>query len=160
MIDREMLIDALGRAVSYAVKNRKTENQTTLIAIADMADYLIANDAYSYADHIIIPPLTDKDLQELKDKLAGNGQIMIFPDCEPSVEVIPRWIPVTERLPEIDQPCLCYKETHGRAEYKLGTYFGGMFSGNCAAFKSMSHYGLIGVTHWMPLPQPPQEVQK
>lgn len=67
-----------------------------------------------------------------------------------------RWIPVTERLPEINQPCLCYKKAHGEDGYKLGTYLGASFSKECAAFRSMSHYGCIGATHWMPLPEPPK----
>lgn len=68
-----------------------------------------------------------------------------------------RWIPVTESLPEIGQPCLCYKRAHGENGYRFGTYLGANFSEKCAAFKSMSHYGCIGVTHWMPLPEPPEE---
>ena len=67
-----------------------------------------------------------------------------------------KWIPVTERLPEIDQPCLCYKRAHREDGYKLGRYLGASFSKECAAFRSMSHYGCIGVTHWMPLPEPPK----
>lgn len=72
---------------------------------------------------------------------------------------IQRWLPVAERLPEIDQPCLCYKRAHGEDGYRLGTYLGASFSEKCAAFKSMSHYGCIGATHWMPLPEPPKEVE-
>ena len=67
------------------------------------------------------------------------------------------WIPVTERLPEVYQPCLCYKRAHGEDGYRLGIYLGASFSEKCAAFKSMSHYGCIGVTHWMPLPPAPEE---
>ena len=69
---------------------------------------------------------------------------------------VQKWIPVTERLPEIDQPCLCYKRAHREDGYKLGRYLGASFSKECAAFRSMSHYGCIGVTHWMPLPEPPK----
>ena len=70
---------------------------------------------------------------------------------------VQKWIPVSERLPEIDQPCLCYKKRNGHTSYQMGTYIGAMLSGDCAAFKSISHYGCIGVTHWMPLPERPKE---
>ncbi len=68
----------------------------------------------------------------------------------------PKWISVKDRLPAIDQPCLCYKKRNGHTCYQLGTYIGASFSENCAAFKSMSHYGCVGATHWMPLPEAPK----
>ena len=85
------------------------------------------------------------DLREKEaDHLISNGV------------TVQKRIPVSERLPKFNQPCLCYKKTHGQDEYKLGTYLGSTFSDKCAAFKSMSHYGVIGATHWMPLPEPPK----
>lgn len=69
---------------------------------------------------------------------------------------VQEWISVKDRLPEIDQPCLCFKKRNRHTCYQLGTYLGASFSEDCAAFKSMSHYGCIGATHWMPLPQPPK----
>ena len=44
--------------------------------------------------------LTDEQIQKLKNMLSGAGSIMVASDNPPSVEIIPRWIPVTERLPE------------------------------------------------------------
>ena len=67
-----------------------------------------------------------------------------------------KWISVKDRLPEIDQHCLCYNKRNGHCCYQLGTYLGSRLSEDCAAFKSMSHYGCIGATHWMPLPEPPK----
>ena len=84
------------------------------------------------------------DEEYIADHLIANGV------------TVQQWIPVSERLPELGQPCLCYKKTHGHPEYRLGTYIGATFSKNCAAFKSMSHFGCIGATHWMPLPEPPK----
>ena len=84
------------------------------------------------------------EAQALADHLIAHGV------------TVQQWISVKDRLPEIDQPCLCYKKINGHCRYQLGTYLGASFSEDCAAFKSMSHYGCIGVTHWMPLPQPPK----
>ena len=72
------------------------------------------------------------------------------------INVPSKWISVKDRLPETGQPCLCYKNVHGHPDYMLGKYLGAMFSDNCAAFRSMTHFGCIGVTHWMPLPEPPK----
>ena len=52
-----------------------------------------------------------------------------------------RWIPVTERLPDIGIEVLVYSEDDGICV----DYYGGDF------------FGYYGVTHWMPLPEPPKE---
>ncbi len=55
-----------------------------------------------------------------------------------------KWIPVTERLPEEDGFTLIFT-AHGHAGvcYFTNGWWGG--------------YGMDGITHWMPLPQPPKE---
>ena len=90
------------------------------------------------------------------DHLIANG-VTVQDSKLVEIDQFNKWIPVTERLPEIDQPCLCYKKRKGHTCYQLGTYIGASFSEDCAAFKSMSHYGCIGITHWMPLPEPYKE---
>lgn len=69
-----------------------------------------------------------------------------------------RWIPVTERLPEATDgdyvlACVTWKDTH--IDYQ-----------NAVVMAFVSEEGLVdvemdcvlhGVTHWMPLPEPPEE---
>lgn len=71
-----------------------------------------------------------------------------------------RWIPVTERLPEATDgdyvlACVTWKDTH--IDYQ-----------NAVVMAFVSEEGLVdvekdcvlhGVTHWMPLPEPPEEVE-
>lgn len=71
-----------------------------------------------------------------------------------------RWIPVTERLPEATDgdyvlACVTWKDTH--IDYQ-----------NAVVMAFVSEDGLVdvemdcvldGVTHWMPLPEPPEEVE-
>lgn len=52
-----------------------------------------------------------------------------------------RWIPVTERLPDIGKDVLIYSKEDG---VDVDYYGGDMF-------------GYWNVTHWMPLPEPPKE---
>ena len=52
-----------------------------------------------------------------------------------------RWIPVTERLPDIGIEVLIYSEDDGICM----DYYGG------------DSFGYYDVTHWMPLPEPPKE---
>lgn len=146
------------RLVDLIEKSGMVETRKRCEIIAD--ELLAAGVCFAPVEIVIRKDITDDMLRQVQNAFLMPSMIMPYTPGEESVEIIPRWIPVSERLPEMDQPCLCYKETHGKAEYKLGTYFGAMLSGNCAAFKSMSHYGVIGVTHWMPLPEPPKEVQK
>ena len=58
-----------------------------------------------------------------------------------------KWIPVTERLPEDNvQVLACTK--HGKP-----------FTAHCAYGGKWKVSGSVTVTHWMPLPEPPKEVE-
>ena len=64
----------------------------------------------------------------------------------------PRWIPVTERLPEEYVGVLCYCSRNG--QYGCGEW--------CKEDNGTIYWiGLNGMipTHWMPLPEPPKEEQ-
>ena len=52
-----------------------------------------------------------------------------------------RWIPVTERLPDVGIEVLIYSEDDGVCV----DYYGG------------DSFGYYDVPHWMPLPEPPKE---
>ena len=72
-------------------------------------------------------------------------------------EETPRWIPVSERLPEVDTPVLClYKEygDHGEIQMTVLLNYGGE---GWTEFNDNDTY-YTGVTHWMPLPALPEEV--
>lgn len=71
----------------------------------------------------------------------------------PTIDTVPRWIPVEERLPE-ELTDVLTKCGHGAAWfYGLAHLFEGKWKVD----------GIGGsvdiVTHWMPLPEPPEEVR-
>ena len=74
---------------------------------------------------------------------------------------LPRWIPVEERLPESDDNVLvivngeCKTMTFEEA-YMLASYY----SGDGWIVEWYEEWENPVVTHWMPLPEPPKEVQK
>lgn len=53
-------------------------------------------------------------------------------------EPVNRWIPCSERLPEYDSEVLAYSLYHG------------------AIVIIPQHFKALGVTHWMPTPEPPE----
>ena len=79
--------------------------------------------------------------EDIADMLIANGV------------TVQEWIPVTERLPELDKLVVCYK----KGKMFLGTYLGVNYSPVVGAFKSNEEYYSLGATHWMPLPQTPKE---
>ena len=67
--------------------------------------------------------------------------------CE--VNALPRWIPVTERLPEPMKDVVLfmrYGEYKQLSEFAVGYYD-----------DKLSDFSYCDVTHWMPLPEPPGE---
>lgn len=67
----------------------------------------------------------------------------------------PRWIPVTERLPEKNGPYLCcWKASADEKKHIARIMVWRADTGWMNVWdEPMSNY----VTHWMPLPQPPEE---
>ena len=66
-----------------------------------------------------------------------------------------RWIPVTERLPEVDQPVMicAFGKSVGEGVYRGHDGFHHVWK----MYTSSGTYWDDEVTHWMPLPQPPKE---
>lgn len=63
-----------------------------------------------------------------------------------------RWIPVTERLPVEAKKVLCFLALSGGQMVETGYYMGdeGWYYTGIEA----PHHGIV--THWMPLPEPPE----
>ena len=69
------------------------------------------------------------------------------------LDKFPRWIPVTERLPEVEKWVLCYCRANIYEVLKMRT------SGDWV--HDVHHiYMHTFVTHWMPLPKPPEKEEK
>lgn len=94
-------------------------------------------------------PKVDLDHDE---KITRSGAIMdmiCMVETAPTVEV-PRWIPVTERLPENTADVLVFRP---KMKIEIGI--------SCRINDEWLRYGkdLHGndvITHWMPLPEPPE----
>lgn len=74
------------------------------------------------------------------------------------------WIPVTERLPENQDPVIVsVPETKGFCAYIGMAYYTDSPRGGFWCGTDGNVYGAIGIitkpTHWMPLPDPPEKQQ-
>ena len=94
------------------------------------------------------------DLVEAADRIANQSTHIaaLQQEIEKLRAQLPRWIPVTERLPEDRSDVLVVAYWHERW---------GVYMGWCAPERAAwsVHIGIgdrsdIAVTHWMPLPQP------
>jgi hypothetical protein len=83
----------------------------------------------------------DKARQEISDYIAELEAAQV------------RWIPVSERLPELDQDVLAIVEGDIVTGHFYQQWDGEIY------FSSDDEGAMMVATHWMPLPQPP-EVQE
>lgn len=76
--------------------------------------------------------------------------IKCYVEQMPAVDM-PKWIPVTERLPEMHTKVLCCGIRGGRFIAELSTWGNGNLY-----WDKRNGKGCPEVTHWMPLPEPPK----
>lgn len=67
-----------------------------------------------------------------------------------------KWIPVGERLPNENDDVLCCRGNHIGAMMDVYTYKGDNKWED--AYGYWNYGDIEGITHWMPLPEPPNEV--
>lgn len=94
-----------------------------------------------------------KRLRNRRVCIQQSGSLDDFPLLKEAADAIeelnkPKWIPVTERLPELNVPCLVYNKSQP-------TMVGWRIDDK--RFRIPGSYLPDHPTHWMPLPQPPKE---
>ena len=99
-----------------------------------------------------------EELQTVVDGLTAQTN-MVFEKTEGRtvIKFEPKWIPVTERLPENDVPVLLSCKC-GAGAYICDGFHTEKYS---TIIKNWDDYSCVAIedtiTHWMPLPQPPLE---
>lgn len=69
------------------------------------------------------------------------------------VEIRHKWISVKDKLPENNQQVLVY----GKGHYATCTFMGEDYWQKYLFMNYDMRYNTLGVTHWMPLPAPPEK---
>ena len=102
------------------------------------------------------------DAAKMSDALAvllphseGNATAKLYKEAADAIEELskPKWIPVTERLPDAGERVLCYCRANIYEVMKMRT--DGAWVHNDKVYDSAYMSGFV--THWMPLPEPPKE---
>ena len=84
------------------------------------------------------------DAENIADHLIAEG-----------AGILPKWIPVTERLPENrDDVLVCRRWWNETRNPQIGWY--NDVSQEWQVLESYGYYPCKKVTHWMPLPEPPK----
>ena len=89
------------------------------------------------------------ELERIATELIDNGVTFAKDN-----NVGSKWIPVTERLPEIRERVLVY---HDDGMIRFGINYGGFADVVSSIYLNHNHHTCFSkVTHWMPLPEPPK----
>lgn len=131
-ISRRAAIDALWKAL-YEYED-KTEKQFQDSDELDVSEWML--------HRIFVQKMSDIDRKTILD----------LPSAQPEA----RWIPVTERLPEVgDRVLVTIPLVYGYPWIRIVWYGTPMFENKVCFYESDSEWGdyeLSGVTAWMPLP--------
>ena len=87
----------------------------------------------------------------------GDATAKLYNEAADAIEELskPKWIPVTERLPEDGERALVM-----RFDYVTNTPFYDLLWFDKGEWWNRRYTGNYAVTHWMPLPEPPKEETK
>lgn len=98
-----------------------------------------------HLDDGICRVITEKRAKEITDDLIANGV------------TFHRWIPVTERLPEIEAYTYSVDVMFCTFDGDIRIGYVNFESGRWKCRESRTSLASDYVTHWMPLPEPPKE---
>lgn len=106
--------------------------------------------------------MTDKELiRELRDKaeVEGAGSTRRLLELAARALEQRQWIGVKDRMPEIGEKVLVYSKFGHVSDMTLQRH-GGQNGYDVLIFDPHGMKPGTDITHWMPLPEPPEEVDK
>lgn len=122
----------------------------TNLSSEDLAKDLYKEGYRKYIDGlIIIPKLSNEDIENIRKTLKNSAPCII------PIEKNQEWISVEDRLPEPNTNVLIYVFFHNQWQIVKGwlSYCDKKFHISNSDYPSLTD---IPVTHWMPLPEPPE----
>lgn len=105
----------------------------------------------------VLSPISDERAEQLIDNLAGRpGPILPAASIgDPKISEYPVWIPTAEQLPAVGEPVLIVRHSYNGEPVRVEP----AFLRQDGRWNAMGHkFMQTNVSHWMPMPIPPQEV--
>lgn len=103
--------------------------------------------------------LTENEFSFLKENAGENAEFLtLYRHAQPA-PVVPGWIPVSERMPDVGVKVLCFP---AKDEPIHATFNGQLWLQDVSwsgSEEPIDNVIPVTVTHWMPLPAGPQEVR-
>jgi hypothetical protein len=123
------------------------------------ADYMDNNGIMLFAAAPFYRECADaiEELQQTAKHYKGCSDDWYREACDYKA-MLPRWIPVTERLPEDGSDVLAYLKYEVGGRIAAANYDKGMWQDCVMGGLYRTEEGVV--THWMPIPQPPKEENK
>lgn len=126
------------------------------------------------AIRILDPKTTAEALAEVEYYGGFSGQEAVIKAVEDACMIAiaalerTRWIPCRERMPEYDGQYLAFSASTGATNIRRFSIRKDAVSGSCGEKKNVwweydDEWGVLqvmGITHWMPLPKPPEEGER
>lgn len=139
---REKMVELIKEGIRKGLRTKGDDRLD--YSFEDVADYLISN-GVTVQENV---KMSDELLKQLK-----NAPITICKE-EPSIVTVQKWISVKDRLPRNYTPVLAYipslAQTMQQTVHECHIGADGEWHSSAApAYRE-------GVTHWMPLPEPPE----
>ena len=92
-------------------------------------------------------------MKKMYDAIELDGMIKALKEA-PTIEPKQEWISVKDRLPEEGKRVFIYYDDYGATSMTIGLYRNSVY-GECW-LANMVEISMKSITHWMPLPEPPE----
>jgi hypothetical protein len=139
----------LWRTISVPTEKGETMYRSPINVLISDIQHQIAEQQDEEVYKAVVSVGINVDRDELIRALAYDRHQYMKGYADGKADATPKWIPVTERLPEELRRVLAYVKEDGYDRYAFAVY-------EYEKWWDCFYIHPVNVTHWMPLPEPPE----